>query len=72
MNTSDTQETCSICFSEYRGMGHNAYPINDGRCCSRCNNDIVVPTRIRASFGHDIQPIINAVLEAKLDAFVGA
>ena len=26
--------------------GHNAEPINNGRCCSQCNDTIVVPKRI--------------------------
>ena len=26
--------------------GHNAEPIANGRCCSKCNNTIVIPQRI--------------------------
>ena len=26
--------------------GHNAAPINSGRCCSTCNTRVVTPTRI--------------------------
>jgi hypothetical protein len=26
--------------------GHNAQPVNDGRCCSECNNGVVLPLRI--------------------------
>ena len=52
---------CSICNKDILGdvvtdseglqkvvfsKGHNAQPINDGRCCDRCNEDIVVPHRI--------------------------
>ena len=29
--------------------GHNAEPINDGRCCDRCNYTIVIPKRIKNS-----------------------
>jgi hypothetical protein len=44
---------CSICQTpilpegpnKWTG-GHNAEPINDGRCCGYCNNDIVIPARI--------------------------
>ena len=38
---------CSICEKAliYK-CGHNALPINDGRCCSDCNNMFVIPARI--------------------------
>ena len=26
--------------------GHNAHPINNGRCCGKCNRDVVIPKRI--------------------------
>lgn len=44
---------CSICSNEIEvepsgwDGGHNAWPINDGRCCSACNSSRVVPERIR-------------------------
>lgn len=31
----------------YWTEGHNAEPVTDGRCCTSCNNDVVVPERIR-------------------------
>lgn len=34
---------CSICGIMYDGYGHNAQPINDGRCCNSCNE--LVTTR---------------------------
>ena len=48
---------CSICEKNidkqtnadgvvYWEGGHNALPINDGRCCSDCNNTFVIPARI--------------------------
>tara|TARA_R100001082_G_scaffold52792_1_gene28790 strand:+ start:1183 stop:1386 length:204 start_codon:yes stop_codon:yes gene_type:complete len=47
---------CSICKGEidrqhlhgdiYWDEGHNAQPINDGRCCTKCNCNIVIPYRI--------------------------
>lgn len=43
---------CSIC-QELIGKdvsgweeGHNAQPINDGRCCSHCNVTVVIPARL--------------------------
>jgi hypothetical protein len=42
---------CSICGElneEWPGdfYGHNAEPINDGRCCDDCNKFWVIPARI--------------------------
>lgn len=37
---------CCICGGTYPGDGHNAYPVKEGRCCTICNQHIVVPTRI--------------------------
>ena len=43
---------CSICTSEidvqangFEG-GHNAFPLSNGRCCTRCNDTEVIPMRI--------------------------
>ena len=44
---------CSICGNvigkEAGGWngGHNAEPINDGRCCGTCNDTLVIQARIR-------------------------
>lgn len=38
---------CSICGKKYEGYGNNAQPVNDGRCCDKCNSTIVVPRRIQ-------------------------
>ena len=46
-------ENCVICKEEI-GVdpisgwdgGHNAEPIAEGRCCDRCNEDIVIPHRM--------------------------
>ena len=37
---------CSICQRPYEGHGNNAQPVNDGRCCDRCNALVVVPRRL--------------------------
>ena len=48
---------CSICAGKidkhinqngevYWDKGHNAEPINDGRCCDKCNTQVVVAKRI--------------------------
>ena len=37
---------CSICRNEINTEhGHNAEPINNGRCCEMCNQMIVIPKR---------------------------
>lgn len=28
--------------------GNNAYPVNDGRCCNKCNQSVVIPERLKA------------------------
>jgi hypothetical protein len=38
--------TCSICGHPYEGFGHNAQPVNDGRCCDTCNTHIVIARRL--------------------------
>ena len=30
----------------YWSEGHNAEPVNDGRCCTVCNNTVVIPRRL--------------------------
>jgi hypothetical protein len=43
---------CSICHEELNAKhGNNAAPINDGRCCDRCNSEVVIPARIAAAMG---------------------
>lgn len=49
---------CSICHEVIKGnygplIGHNAEPVNGGRCCDTCNADVVIPARIsRLSSGN--------------------
>jgi hypothetical protein len=36
-----------ICHNSYTAMyGNNAQPVNDGKCCDRCNTHVVIPARI--------------------------
>ena len=37
----------------YWEHGHNAWPINDGRCCTSCNDTVVVPRRIIRQARHE-------------------
>jgi hypothetical protein len=55
-------ETCSICrgpieinyLTQWR-YGHNAQPVNDGRCCVTCNDTVVIPMRLRRIYGDKVQ-----------------
>ena len=47
------KQKCSICRGEIYpepisgwDKGHNAEPINEGRCCVVCNDTVVLPQRI--------------------------
>lgn len=47
---------CSICKGAIDDPhGHNAQPLNDGRCCDICNTQFVIPERIKRviEFGYD-------------------
>ena len=38
---------CVVCGNEFWGWGHNPQPIKeDGVCCNRCNQMIVIPARL--------------------------
>ena len=51
-----SKKICSICEGEIEvteygwADGHNAQPINDGRCCDTCN-EVVIAVRIAKMFG---------------------
>ncbi len=33
---------CVICKKEFKGLGHNAQPLKDGRCCDNCNSKVLI------------------------------
>jgi len=37
---------CVICGAKIDGLGHNAVPVKDGRCCDTCNTTRVIPERL--------------------------
>lgn len=39
----DTEERCSICGQPIHGKGHDAFPVENGRCCDECYETVVVP-----------------------------
>lgn len=58
MTKTKTLKVCSICGGpigiEIGGWadGHNAEPVNHGRCCSACNEQVVIPMRIQRMLDH--------------------
>ena len=62
METNKKALKCSICHGKidehinpftnevYWTEGHNAQPINNGRCCTICNDTIVTPVRFTQAF----------------------
>lgn len=51
---------CSICNDEIQAdingwdKGHNAQPVNDGRCCDDCNHSVVLHERIKLMFANQL------------------
>ena len=64
---------CSICSKEIKpdsngwAGGHNPWPINEGKCCGKCNDTVVVPRRI-----HDHFEIIDKIETDKGEENVNA
>ena len=47
---------CVICNYAVEGYGHNPDPFaKEGRCCSECNWMYVIPARICAIFGMEVE-----------------
>lgn len=46
MSERDEVKVCSICGKKYTGWGNNAWPVNDGECCDRCNGMFVLGARL--------------------------
>lgn len=40
------KELCCICHQPIEGYGNNAEPVCAGRCCDKCNYEVVIPERI--------------------------
>ena len=41
----EQKNRCCICGTLIYGYGHNAEPVDHGRCCDRCNLEVVIPRR---------------------------
>lgn len=48
LTESKDSETCCICKEPIKGYGNNAEPVCSGRCCDKCNMDVVLPARVKA------------------------
>jgi hypothetical protein len=67
---------CSICGGKFSSLeltywggkfpGHNAEPINDGRCCGHCNETVVIPARYRLLQQHDMTALDDEALSERL------
>ena len=42
---------CVICRREMIGMGHNASPLAEGRCCNECNGLVIMSRLARVQNG---------------------
>jgi hypothetical protein len=41
-------KVCCICNEKFIGWGNNPYPVKeDGECCKPCDDNVVVPARIK-------------------------
>jgi len=47
------------------GGGCNAEPVADGRCCSYCDQEVVIPTRIQIMLAQKRSEIDNVVKKEK-------
>ena len=77
--TSDNTQPCCICNRNIDAMvdpntgkevwteGHNAEPVTDGRCCSDCNNQVVVPVRMMKLISSKLQDISDLSTDAVKD-----
>ena len=48
----------------YWTEGHNAEPINAGRCCTECNNNVVIPFRVLKSALPKLDDINDSLVKA--------
>ena len=42
--------TCVLCGKQIKGWGNDAWPLADGYCCDKCNNEKVIPARIAQAY----------------------
>lgn len=59
LGTHVPKPTCVICKEPYVGMGHNARPVMDGRCCYDCNARVVMIYRLQDHGGSVLQAALE-------------
>lgn len=45
--TNKADKICTLCGTSFDEWGNNAMPIKEGICCNWCNENAVIPTRIK-------------------------
>ena len=45
------RQLCSICQQPYEECSNSAWPVNDGRCCARCDWLVIIPARLVLAAG---------------------
>jgi hypothetical protein len=53
------EKVCAICGKPYQGFGCNAMPVANGQCCDKCDNLIVLPTRLAAATGQPVEHFLD-------------
>lgn len=44
-------QKCCICGKTFQGWGNDAAPIKNGVCCDKCNDERVIPARLKVLYG---------------------
>ena len=42
----ELEYTCCLCGRYFKGYGNNAWPVSNGKCCNKCNEEKVLPARL--------------------------
>ena len=53
------EKKCVLCGKRYSGWGNDAWPLADGYCCDKCNNEKVIPARIAQMYGTKNESNLN-------------
>lgn len=61
---------CSICNGPYEGFGHNPAPVAEGRCCTVCNDFVVIPERIRGTYKKRTTSVENETVVTLRDTVI--
>ena len=53
--TNKADKICTLCGTSFDEWGNNAMPIKEGICCHWCNENAVIPTRIKLALTERIK-----------------